>query len=245
MLLRYARWFPLVFLAGFVAVLLAVGYSRSLEGVLLASEAFILALAAFGVGAMIAGAGMWLGLCRSYGGKPQLTPLLDLLLTGGTGLLLVNLFLYPTPFAPALLWAGLGLNGAALLIGLAAMTFNPAYPCHFEMVWPTDGRYWFDPFLQSGQPHHGRRYSMTPDDLTRIEGVGPKIQGILYGAGIINYAGVAQRTPDDLRHILADAHLHAPVDPATWPQQARLAAEGQWDDLDELQDHLRGGRAAA
>ena len=32
-------------------------------------------------------------------------------------------------------------------------------------------------------------------------------------------------------------------DPASWPQQAGLAAAGQWDELEDLQDRLSGGRA--
>jgi hypothetical protein len=32
-------------------------------------------------------------------------------------------------------------------------------------------------------------------------------------------------------------------DPTTWPQQADLAAKGEWDKLKELQDKLDGGRA--
>ncbi|HBY69766.1 MAG TPA: 50S ribosomal protein L21, partial [Flavobacteriaceae bacterium] len=28
----------------------------------------------------------------------------------------------------------------------------------------------------------------------------------------------------------------------TWPQQAQLAADGKWDELEKLQDELDGGR---
>ena len=31
-------------------------------------------------------------------------------------------------------------------------------------------------------------------------------------------------------------------DPTSWPDQAKLAAEGRWDELKELQDILQGGR---
>jgi hypothetical protein len=31
-------------------------------------------------------------------------------------------------------------------------------------------------------------------------------------------------------------------DPTSWPDQARLAAEGRWKELDEFQDVLLGGR---
>jgi hypothetical protein len=31
-------------------------------------------------------------------------------------------------------------------------------------------------------------------------------------------------------------------DPATWPEQAKLAAEGNWEELKKRQDELKGGR---
>jgi len=31
-------------------------------------------------------------------------------------------------------------------------------------------------------------------------------------------------------------------DPGSWPQQAGLAAEGKWDELQTLQDNLDGGK---
>jgi hypothetical protein len=34
------------------------------------------------------------------------------------------------------------------------------------------------------------------------------------------------------------------ADPGTWPDQARLAAGGAWDELKALQDRLKGGRRA-
>ena len=35
------------------------------------------------------------------------------------------------------------------------------------------------------------------------------------------------------------------MDPTTWPQQAQLAADGKWDELDVLQDELDGGRVVS
>lgn len=32
------------------------------------------------------------------------------------------------------------------------------------------------------------------------------------------------------------------IDPDTWPEQTQLAAAGDWDGLDQLQDSLKGGR---
>lgn len=80
-----------------------------------------------------------------------------------------------------------------------------------------------------------------PDDLTIIEGIGPKISSILQEAGITTFAQLANQEPAYLKGLLEQAGLRL-GDPTTWPQQARLAAEGNWDGLKELQDSLKGGR---
>jgi hypothetical protein len=80
------------------------------------------------------------------------------------------------------------------------------------------------------------------DDLTRIEGIGPKISGLLAEAGISTFAQLATTSVERLEKIIADADLTALADPGTWPAQARLAAEGEWERLDALQEELKGGR---
>lgn len=80
------------------------------------------------------------------------------------------------------------------------------------------------------------------DDLTRIEGIGPKISVLLEEAGIRSFADLAAANVDRLREIVAAAGLTALADPGSWPEQARLAAEGQWERLQTLQDKLKGGR---
>jgi predicted flap endonuclease-1-like 5' DNA nuclease len=79
------------------------------------------------------------------------------------------------------------------------------------------------------------------DDLKRIEGVGPKIQGLLQEAGIATFAKLADADVAYLETILRGARLYM-ANPATWPEQARLAASGQWEALAEMQAQLRGGR---
>jgi predicted flap endonuclease-1-like 5' DNA nuclease len=81
-----------------------------------------------------------------------------------------------------------------------------------------------------------------PDDLTRIEGIGPRLQGILYQAGISTYAELAAQTPERLTEIVKAAGFAAPFDAGSWPRQAGLAANGEWDALTALQDELTGGR---
>ena len=82
-----------------------------------------------------------------------------------------------------------------------------------------------------------------PDDLTKVEGIGPKIAGLLNDDGITTFSALEAASVDRIQGILDRAgpryRMH---DPGTWPQQARRAAAGSWDDLEELQDRLKGGR---
>jgi predicted flap endonuclease-1-like 5' DNA nuclease len=81
-----------------------------------------------------------------------------------------------------------------------------------------------------------------PDNLRRIEGIGPKISGVLQEAGITTFATLANTGADELRQILDDAGIGRISDPATWPEQAKLAAQGDWEGLEALQEELKGGR---
>lgn len=85
-----------------------------------------------------------------------------------------------------------------------------------------------------------------PDDLERIEGIGPKIAGLLQAAGITTFAQLAATDVERIKQILGQANpnLLRLADPTTWPEQARLAAEGAWQALEKLQSELKGGRRA-
>lgn len=85
---------------------------------------------------------------------------------------------------------------------------------------------------------------VTHDDLVVIEGIGPKIAGVLNAAGIQTFAQLAETDPETIRKILfdADPRLARLGDPATWPAQARLAAAGDMPGLQAFQDSLKGGR---
>ncbi len=82
-----------------------------------------------------------------------------------------------------------------------------------------------------------------PDDLKKIEGIGPKIAQLLTDAGIPTFAKLAAASQTRLKKILADAgNRYKMHNPATWPEQAKLAKAGKWDELKKLQDRLDGGR---
>ena len=82
------------------------------------------------------------------------------------------------------------------------------------------------------------------DDLKRIEGIGPRIAGVLQEAGITTFARLAEMEAGQIEAVLAEAdpRLARLARPGTWPEQASLAAEGQWDVLEALQGDLKGGR---
>jgi large subunit ribosomal protein L21 len=79
------------------------------------------------------------------------------------------------------------------------------------------------------------------DDLKKIEGVGPKIASTLVEAGMATFADVAKATPEAISEIIAGVRGNHVTD--TWPAQAKLAAEGKWDELKKWQDELDGGKA--
>jgi len=80
------------------------------------------------------------------------------------------------------------------------------------------------------------------DDLTKVEGIGPKISEVFQSAGINSFADLAGKSEDDLKAILAEAgSRYASKNPASWPKQAKMAADGKWDELKEWQDNTKAG----
>ena len=80
------------------------------------------------------------------------------------------------------------------------------------------------------------------DDLTKIEGVGPKAAEALVNSGIETYAKLAKAKADKIKEILTEASSRmAHLDPTSWPKQAKMAADGKWDELKEWQDNTKGG----
>lgn len=81
------------------------------------------------------------------------------------------------------------------------------------------------------------------DDLTRIEGIGPKVAEVLHEAGITTFAKLAESKSEDIKEVLekSGGNFNA-QDPTSWPEQSQLAADGKWDELKELQDKLIASR---
>ena len=80
------------------------------------------------------------------------------------------------------------------------------------------------------------------DDLKKVEGIGPKIAGVFADAGIDTFAKLAETDVEKLKEILAAAGpRYASKNPTSWPKQAKMAAEGKWDELKVWQDNVSGG----
>ena len=80
------------------------------------------------------------------------------------------------------------------------------------------------------------------DDLTKVEGIGSKIQELLNNEDIWSFHQLSYTSITKLHKILDDAGPAYTVhNPRTWSAQARLADEGLWEELKVWQDHLKGG----
>ncbi len=81
------------------------------------------------------------------------------------------------------------------------------------------------------------------DDLRAIEGIGPKIASLLNDAGINTWKELADSSVEKIQKILDKAGKNYTLaDPGTWPKQAAMAHEGKWEELEEYQDFLQGGK---
>ena len=99
------------------------------------------------------------------------------------------------------------------------------------------------PHASAGEAKAKPENVVEADDLTKIEGIGPKVAKTLIEAGISTFDALSRTTVEDIQKILTDAKLKM-MDASTWPQQAKLAATGDWEALKKLQDNLSGGRKA-
>lgn len=83
------------------------------------------------------------------------------------------------------------------------------------------------------------------DDLKIVEGIGPKIEILLKNAEIKNWSDLAKSDIKELKEILKKGGERFTMhDPSSWSDQASLADEGKWEELEKFQDLLIGGRTS-
>ena len=77
------------------------------------------------------------------------------------------------------------------------------------------------------------------NDLTKIEGIGPKIAETLKKNGINTFTKLAEAKDEDTQKMIKDIKGNHQAD--TWNEQATLAKDKKWDELKKLQEKLDGG----
>jgi formate hydrogenlyase subunit 6/NADH:ubiquinone oxidoreductase subunit I/predicted flap endonuclease-1-like 5' DNA nuclease len=93
------------------------------------------------------------------------------------------------------------------------------------------------------QPAEPVQTPAVPDDLRKIEGIGPRIAALLQEAGITTFDQLAKTEVSQLKQILEKGGSRFTMaDPSSWPEQAALAAAGNWAEFEALQRQLSGGR---
>ena len=70
-----------------------------------------------------------------------------------------------------------------------------------------------------------------PDDLTQLNGIGPRISTILSDGGVTTYDALEHTDTSELRKIIAQGGALPPSSLDTWPTQASYAARGDWQGL--------------
>jgi predicted flap endonuclease-1-like 5' DNA nuclease len=76
------------------------------------------------------------------------------------------------------------------------------------------------------------------DDLLIIEGIGPKSAEALYKAGITTFQQVADMSAAELTRIVKEGGVNLVNDAKTWPEQARLLAEGKTKEFEDYVTRL-------
>jgi predicted flap endonuclease-1-like 5' DNA nuclease len=85
------------------------------------------------------------------------------------------------------------------------------------------------------------------DDLEIIEGIGPKIEKILYNGGIHTFCQLAETPAAAIAEILLKegGDKYKMHDPGTWPEQAALLCAGKKEEFEKLAAELKGGKRVA
>lgn len=85
--------------------------------------------------------------------------------------------------------------------------------------------------------------SVKLDDLTLVEGIGPKIRSLFHNYDIKTWKDLAETSVAKCQEVLDSGGDRYKVhDPASWPMQAKMASEGKWKELGKWQDEHKHGK---
>ncbi|MGK0270492.1 MAG: large subunit ribosomal protein L21 [Cocleimonas sp.] len=97
------------------------------------------------------------------------------------------------------------------------------------------------PVAKKAAPAKAKKDSAA-DDLTKVEGIGPKAAGALVAAGLVTFADLGKAKVEAVQKILDESEgRFGAMNPGSWPKQAKMAADGKWDELQKWQDEHDGG----
>jgi predicted flap endonuclease-1-like 5' DNA nuclease len=80
------------------------------------------------------------------------------------------------------------------------------------------------------------------DDLTMLEGIGPRVADALVAAGIDTFAKVASSSIEDFQDALEASGVRFAPAAESWAEQASYAVKGDWEGLVAFQATLISGR---
>ncbi|MFC4636387.1 hypothetical protein ACFO3O_20945 [Dokdonia ponticola] len=81
------------------------------------------------------------------------------------------------------------------------------------------------------------------NDLTIIEGIGPKIKELFHNFEIKTWASLADTSVETCQEVLDSGGKRFQIHhPKNWPLQAQLATEGKWYELKKWQDEHEYGK---
>lgn len=87
--------------------------------------------------------------------------------------------------------------------------------------------------------------SIKEDDLTVIEGIGPKIKELFHNSDIKTWDSLANTSIEKCKEVLKNGGKRFDIHtPDTWPMQASLAAQGKWQELKSWQDENDYGKSS-
>lgn len=241
-----ARQYGLVFFIGFILLVVALALAAP-SGLLWSPVSWLAAMRWAGLTLMLTGFTLWVAFRRDEAGKPELNPLFYFFAVVAMLMALVGLLVHGVAIGSILAIWSVAVAGAGVMVALILTLVNPAFVNPVTQTWPEGGEP--EPAPAHHEDHHEAADTLAEptsesklDDLTRIEGIGPRISALLAEAGTTTFAGLASQSAEEITATLKDTGFKAPFNASSWPEQAKLAAKGDWAALDALQDDLVGGR---